>query len=41
MHPAGQCPAAAAVQGADEVVPAEVQRPFANLGELLAKRSKN
>jgi uncharacterized protein len=41
MHPTGQCPAAAAVQGADEVVQADVQRPFANLGELLAKRSKN
>jgi uncharacterized protein len=40
MHPAGQCPAAG-VQGAEGVVQADVQRPFANLGELLAKRSKN
>jgi uncharacterized protein len=40
MHPVGQCPAAA-VQGADELVQADVQRPFANLGELLAGRSKN
>jgi uncharacterized protein len=40
MHPEGQCPAEA-VPGADEPVQADVQRPFANLGELLAGRSKN
>jgi uncharacterized protein len=37
-HAAGQCPAA---PGAEESEEESVQRPFANLGELLAKRSKH
>jgi uncharacterized protein len=38
-HAEGQCPAAR--QEARESVAPTVQRPFANLGELLAKRSKH
>lgn len=38
-HAAGQCPAAR--PGMREGAAPDVQRPFANLGELLARRSKH
>jgi uncharacterized protein len=39
-HAAGQCPAAWPVMRDEDAAP-EVQRPFAQLGELLAGRSKH